>query len=76
MYLPNLCTASDLYLRTRPSVGRLDAFNLTGEEKANVKRKTANGQGTTYTFLDGSVAFIPKGTVIVRVRKFKGGKYL
>lgn len=64
------CTASRLYLRTRGAV----AFNLTAEERDAIVRNTANGSGTSYTFRDGSRAFVPHGQAQVIVRRTEGGR--
>ena len=71
MVLDTAGTAARLYNRT---CGR-EAWNLTDDERRAVKRHTRNAYGATSTFADESVAFVPKGTATVIVRRLEGGDH-
>lgn len=51
----------------RQVIGSAVAWNMPVYFRVRLTRTTRNQHGTTYRFDDGSRAFVPKGTALVRV---------
>lgn len=51
----------------RQEIGSAVAWSMPVYFRVRVTRKTVNQYGTTYRFVDGSKAFIPRGTALIHV---------
>jgi len=50
----------------RQEIGSAVAWSMPVYFRVRTKRRTRNQYGTTYRFEDGSRAFIPRGTSLIR----------
>lgn len=50
----------------RQEIGSAVAWSMPTYYRVRTKRQTRNQYGTTYRFEDGSRAFIPRGTSLIR----------